>query len=896
MSSALDADPDWIAERGEWRAAIDDLLRTRGPAAAGEMLKQLYEHVSRQGVVLSEATLNTPYRNTIPLSQEPEYPGDIELEQRIENLVRWNAVAMVQKAEDSGAGVGGHIATYLSAATMMEVGYQHIWRGPAFDDGQDLVSFQPHAAPGVYARAFIEGRLSAEQLGNFRRELGAGGGLPSYPHPRRLPDFWQVPCASMGLSTPTAIYVARFARYLEHRGLKRPSQGKVWNFIGDGESDEPEVLGTINIAAREQLDNLVLVINCNLQRLDGPVRGNGKIIQELERSFRGADWHVLKVIWGGGWDSLLARDVDGILQKRMDEAVDGDYQYYTVAAGDRVREHWVENTPALRELMKTLTDEEIRTIKRGGHDRRKVYAAFEAARQIRGKPVVILVKTVKGEGLGARTEGRNTVHQKKVLTREERVELAERLDIPLSREAIERADFYRPPEDSKEMRYLRDRRAALGGSFPARNRRFLVPTMPADTAFAELEKGSDRAASTTMLTVRLLARLLRDPGIGKYIVPIVPDEARTFGMDGLFPQAGIYSPAGQRYIPVDAGTLAPYKETKDGQILQEGICETGALASFLAAGIAYSNHGLPMIPFYIFYSMFGMQRVGDMIWACGDAMAKGFLLGGTSGRTTLNGEGVQHQDGHSQMLASTVPNLESYDPAFGYELAAIVREGIRRMYVQDEDVFYYITITNQAYPQPAMPEGVRDGVLAGMYRFRQGQAAPAGKPARKRAGGKPGAGAAERPKAHLLGSGAIMTEVLEAAALLEAAGVLVDVWSVTSYNALVREAEEVERQNLLAPGQPRTPTHVERCLAGERGVFVAASDYMRAWPGRIARWVPGPFVVLGTDGFGLSESRPALRAHFEVDARAIAHAAASALVRSGAADAALAERFSARAP
>ncbi len=915
MSSALDADPDWTHERGEWRAAVDDLLRLRGSAAAAEMLKHLYEHVSRQGVVLAEATLNTPYRNSIPLSEEPQYPGDIELEQRIENLIRWNAVAMVQKAEDSGAAVGGHIATYLSTATMMEVGNHHIWRGPQFDDGQDLVSFQPHAAPGVYARAFLEGRLSVTQLGNFRRELGAGGGLPSYPHPRRMPQFWQMPCASMGLSTPTAIYVARFARYLEHRGLKRPSQGKVWNFIGDGESDEPEVLGTINIAAREQLDNLVLVINCNLQRLDGPVRGNGKIIQELERSFRGADWHVLKVIWGGGWDSLLARDVNGILQKRMDEAVDGDYQYYTASAGDRVREHWVTNTPALRDLMKTLTDEEIRTIKRGGHDRRKVFAAFEAARLVRGKPVVILVKTVKGEGLGAGTEGRNTVHQKKILSREERVELAARLGIPLSREAVERADFYRPSADSVEMRYLLQRRSTLGGSFPTRSATFIRPPMPVDATFAELEKGSERPASTTMLMVRLLARLLRDPGVGKYIVPIVPDEARTFGMDGLFPQAGIYSPAGQRYTPVDAGTLAPYKETKDGQILQEGICETGALASFLAAGIAYANHGLPMIPFYIFYSMFGMQRVGDMIWSCGDAMAKGFLLGGTSGRTTLNGEGVQHQDGHSQMLASTVPNLVSYDPAFGYELAVIVRDGIRRMYIEDEDVFYYITITNQNQVHPGLATAagaaesfaaqatateaiaaeagadaeasVRAGILAGLYCYARIPAVPTATKSKPATRSKSSVSA----KAHLLGSGAIMSEVLEAAQLLAALGIAVDVWSATSYNALVREAEVTERANLLAPASPRQLTYVERCFAGEGGVFVAASDYMRAWPGRIARWLPGPVAVLGTDGFGLSESRPRLREHFEVNARWIAYAAVALLARNGAVDAALVERL-----
>ena len=884
MPAAFEDDADWRSERGEWRDALDSVLKERGEGYVTDLLRDMQDHASRRGLVLTEAALNTPYRNTIGVADEPEYPGDIALEQRIENLIRWNAVAMVQKAEDAGGGVGGHIATYLSAATAMEVGFNHIFRGPAFAGGEDLVSFQAHASPGVYARAFLEGRLTETQLTNFRRETAQGGGLSSYPHPRRMPDFWQIPCASMGLSTPLAIYIARFARYLEDRGLKPPSQGKVWNFIGDGESDEPEVLGTINIASRERLDNLVLVINCNLQRLDGPVRGNGKIIQELERSFRGADWHVIKVIWGGGWDAILARDVDGILQKRMEQAVDGDYQYYTVSGGDRVREHWVENTPALRDLMKTLTDEEIRTIKRGGHDRRKVYAAFREARQTTGKPVVVLLKTVKGDGLGPRAEGRNTVHQKKVLNIEERLALAERLEIPLDRAAIERADFYRPAADTPEMQYLMARRAALGGVLPVRRARFPRPPAPARETFAEFFAGNDRPASTTMVMVRLLAKLLRDPGIGKFIVPIVPDEARTFGMDGLFPQAGIYSPDGQRYTPVDAGTLVPYREAKDGQILQEGICETGAMASFLAAGIAYANHALPMVPFYIFYSMFGFQRVGDMIWACGDSMAKGFLLGGTSGRTTLNGEGVQHQDGHTQLIASTVPNLDSYDPAFAFELAIIVRDGIRRMYHENEDVFYYLTITNQAYPQPAMPArsdtdmdtdtdtdagvsaaAIEAGVVAGLYCFKRAALRDA----------SPGL------KAHLFGSGAIMVEVLLAAQLLEAAGIACDVWSATSYNCLVRDAQAVQRRNLLNAGQPAESCYVERLLAGETGVFVAASDYMKSVPGRIAQWLPGPFAVLGTDGFGLSEARPELREYFEVNAGWIADSAASLLVRQG---------------
>ena len=893
MSTGFDDDAEWRSERNEWHDALDNVLKARGEGHVGDLLRDLQQYVSRRGLVLTESALNTPYRNTIALADEPEYPGDIALEQRIENLIRWNAVAMVQKAEDAGGGVGGHIATYLSAATAMEVGFNHIFRGPGFSlkgsvggEGEDLVSFQAHAAPGVYARAFLEGRLTETQLTNFRRETAAGGGLSSYPHPRRMPDFWQMPCASMGLSTPLAIYIARFARYLEHRGMKAPSQGKVWNFIGDGESDEPEVLGTINIASRERLDNLVLVINCNLQRLDGPVRGNGKIIQELERSFRGADWHVIKVIWGGGWDPILARDVDGILQKRMEQAVDGDYQYYTASGGDRVREHWVENTPALRELMKTLTDEEIRTIKRGGHDHRKVYAAFRAAREVTGKPVVVLLKTVKGDGLGPRAEGRNTVHQKKILNLEERVALAHRLDIPLSRAAIERADFYKPAADSREMKYMHARREALGGMMPTRRARFPKLETPPIDLFAEFLNGSERPASTTMVMVRMLAKLLRDPKIGKFIVPIVPDEARTFGMDGLFPQAGIYSPDGQRYTPVDAGTLAPYREAKDGQILQEGICETGAMASFLAAGIAYANHALPMIPFYIFYSIFGFQRVGDMIWACGDSMAKGFLLGGTSGRTTLNGEGVQHQDGHTQLIASTVPNLDSYDPAFAFELALIVRDGIRRMYDENEDVFYYLTITNQAYPQPPMPKGVEAGVLAGLYCFKRSTlvvtpVATKGKRAARKRNTSDGRQANGGMKAHLFGSGAIMVEVLAAAALLEAADIACDVWSATSYNCLVRDAQEVSRRNLLSPEQPAERCYVERVLANESGVFVAASDYMKSVPGRIAQWIPGSCAVLGTDGFGLSEARPELRDYFEVSAAWIAFAAASLLVRDG---------------
>ena len=849
---------DWELEQREWLDALAGVLDERGQEQAKGLLTRLQHDLSQKGIVLTDAALNTPYKNTLSLASQPAYPGDIELETRIENVLRWNAAAMVLQAYDSGSGVGGHIATYLSASTMMEVGLNHIFRARSETYGGDQVHFQAHTAPGVYARAYLEGRLTETELANFRRELGEGGGLPSYPHPRRLPWFWQMPCASMGLSTPSAIYQARFAKYLEHRGLKPKNGGKIWAFIGDGEADEPEVLGTINIAAREQLDNVVLVVNCNLQRLDGPVRGNGKIIQELERAFRGADWHVIKVIWGGGWDVLLQRDVEGILQARMEQAVDGDYQMYTVSPGDMVREHWVENNPALRTLMDALTDEEIRSIKRGGHDHKKIYAAFKAAQEVSGKPCVLLLKTVKGYGLGPAVEGHNTVHQKKYLRPDERRELAERLGIPLSPEAVERAEFYRPPEDSDDIRYLKAQREALGGPIPAREAQCPALSPPPLSFFQDMLEGSgERTVSTTMAMVRMLQKLLRDEKLGRFIVPIVPDEARTFGMDGLFPQAGIYSPAGQHYQPVDAGTIAPYREAEDGQILQEGICETGAMASFLAAGTAYANYGLPMVPFYIFYSMFGFQRVGDMIWACGDMLCKGFLLGGTSGRTTLNGEGVQHQDGHSHLIAATVPNLVSYDPAFSFEVAVIVRDGIRRMYQEREDIFYYLTLTNQNYPMPPMPSDAADGIVRGMYALKR----------------------TPNAAVNLLGSGAIMTEVLAAATALEALGKRVNVWSVTSYTELARQGTAAERSMMLGAGECEERPYVETLLAEEQGVFVAASDYMKALPLSIARWLPGAYAVLGTDGYGLSESRQQLRRYFEVSTEWIVFAALSTLAQ-----------------
>ena len=762
--------------------------------------------------------------------------------------------------------------------------FNHFFRAPTDNSSGDQIFFQGHVAPGIYARAYLEGRLHKEHLRNFRRELAPDGGLSSYPHPWLMPEFWQMPNASMGLSTPSAIYQARFAKYLENRGLKPDNGGKIWCFIGDGESDEPEVLLTINIAAREKLNNLVLVINCNLQRLDGPVRGNGKIIQELERSFRGADWNVIKVIWGGGWDGLLARDHNGTLRKRMEDCVDGDYQRYSVLSGGQQREHWVDGNPELEQMMNSLTDEEVKEIKRGGQDPKKIFAAFERAVKSIDKPTVILVKTVKGDGMGPSAEGRNTAHQKKNLNAEERLQCARDYGIELDDEAIKAAQFYRPAEDSEELAYVRKHRQNLGGYLPQRSIDCPPITAPALQSFSKFLQGSgDRQLSTTAAIVRILAQLLKDADIGQYIVPIVPDEARTFGMDGLFNVAGIYSSQGQNYTPEDVDSLMSYREAKDGQILQEGICETGAMASFMAAGTAYAVHGLPMIPFYIFYSIFGFQRVGDMIWSCSDMMCRGFLLGGTAGRTTLNGEGLQHQDGHSHVLAGTYPNLKSYDPAFAFELAVIVREGIRRMYQLQENIFYYITVYNENHSMPAMPddESVHDGIVKGAYCLQRDS--------RGGADGNSQNGADK--KIHLLSSGAIMQQALAAATLLKAMGYSVDIWSVTSFNELYREADDCERWNRLHPlAEPRR-SYIESLFADERGVFVAVSDYMKALPNSIARWMPdagrdSAYVVLGTDGFGVSESRQAIRDFFEISPDYIAQAAIGALYKLNKVDAA----------
>ncbi|QFU76461.1 pyruvate dehydrogenase (acetyl-transferring), homodimeric type [Halioglobus maricola] len=856
---------DALAEdRQEWAEALDAIQTQFGEAGVRDILRSLQNHALGRGVVLSEATLNTPYINTIPVSEQPVYPGDIALEEKIENIVRWNAMAMVLRAQDEGTGVGGHIATYASAATMLEVGFQHFFRARSQEYGGDMVMPQPHAAPGIYARAFVEGRLSEQTLKNFRRELQPGGGLCSYPHPRSMPEFWQMPNASMGLSTPSAIYQARFAKYLENRGLKPRTGGKFWCFVGDGESDEPEVVGTINIAAREKLDNLVLVVNCNLQRLDGPVRGNGKIIQELERTFRGADWNVIKVIWGSGWDSLLAMDADGVLRQRMEDCVDGDYQRYSILDGDAQREHWVHGDMALEKMMNSLTDAEVKQIKRGGQDPKKVFAAFKRASESTDKPTVILVKTVKGDGMGSAAQGRNTAHQKKDLNAEERLECARNYGIPLSDEQVVNAEFYRPPEDSAEMRYLQDHRERLGGYLP--ERKVDVPTLAApDMALfkSQVEGSGEREGSTTMAMVRMLAQLMKDKSIGEYVVPIVPDEARTFGMDALFKVAGIYSPEGQNYTPVDADSLMSYREAVDGQIMQEGICETGAMASFLAAGTAYAVHGVPTIPFYIFYSMFGFQRVGDMIWACADMMARGFLLGGTAGRTTLNGEGLQHEDGHSHVLASTFPNLKSYDPSFGYELAVIVRDGIRRMYQEGENIFYYITLYNENHTMPPMPQrdGVDAGVIKGAYLWRE------------RVG--------DGEHIDLMGSGSMMQQVIEAAERLQAMGYAPAIWSVTSYIELAREAEACEREGRLNPLGECPRPYVEKLFADCAGPIVAVTDYQKSLPGGIARWMPSAYSVLGTDGFGVSESRSDLRNHFEVSADHIIQAALVELYRAG---------------
>ena len=846
-SSDKGFEDEWKIEVNEWVESLEAVKDSYGQKQVKELLRSLQNFALSQGITLTEATLNTPYRNTIPLSKQPSYPGNLELEKKIENILRWNAMAMVLQAYDSGEGVGGHIATYASSATMTEVALNHFIKSRSDDYQGDMMNIQAHASPGIYSRAFLEGRLSIEELGNFRRELQEEGGLPSYPHPRRRPELWPSPTASMGLNGVNSIYYARFAKYLKNRGLLSKDVGKIWAFLGDGEMDEPETIGTINIASREQLDNLIFVVNCNLQRLDGPVRGNGKIIQELEAVFRGSGWNVIKVIWGSEWDSLFSIDHNDVMQRRMDEVVDGEYQMYSVSSGENQRAHWIKGNKELESIMSNLSDEELKDIKRGGFDHKKLYAAFDNAMKSKGKPTVLLVKTLKGYGLGEGSEGRNIAHQKKTMSDDERIEIAERLGIPLSDEDRKLAKFYVPDPNSEEMMYLHSRRKELGGYQPIRFNSCEKLKAPDIELFDDFVNGIDRSISTTLVLVRMISKMLREEDFGKYIVPIVPDEARTFGMDGLFSQAGIYSPEGQNYQPVDAGTISPYKEAKDGQILQEGICEAGAMASFMAAGTAYSHFELPMIPFYIFYSIFGFQRVGDMIWACGDALTRGFLIGGTSGRTTLNGEGVQHQDGHSHVLASVVPNLMTYDPAFGFELVVIVREGIRRMYQEQEDIFYYITVYNENYTHPPINDVTQDSILKGMYCFKR-----AAKDLVDKYQGEP---------IHLLGSGSIMQQVIQAQEELEQEGIPTNIWSVTSYNLLHKDYQEARSEG--------KSSYLETILENEQGHFISVSDWITLLPDSLAHLFPGTFTALGTDGFGLSESREALRNYFGISSQAI---------------------------
>ncbi len=819
------------------------------------------------GSIIEEtaAKLNTPYVNTIPADQEPPYPGDRELERRIKSYVRWNAMAMVVKANRIHEGLGGHISTFASCATLYEVGFNHFFRGPDGSRPADLVYFQGHASPGNYARAYVERRIDAKQLHHFRQEVvEPGEGLSSYPHPYLMPDFWQFPTVCMGLAPILSIYQARFMRYLRARGLLKTGEPKVWCFVGDGEMDEPESMGALTLPAREELDNLIWVVNCNLQRLDGPVRGNGKIIQELEALFRGAGWNVIKVIWGSNWDPLLAADREGLLVKRMEEAVDGDYQKYSVEPGSYARKHFFARHPKLQEMVNHLTDEQIRKLLRGGHDPQKVYAAYRAAVEHRGSPTVILAKTVKGYGLGEAGEGRNITHQQKKLNEKELREFRARFNIPISDEEVVETPFYRPPVGSAEMQYLQERRKALGGFLPQRRVRAVPAAVPGQEEYGEFLQGSGQMEiSSTMAFVRILSKLLRHKGIGRQIVPIIPDEARTFGMDALFRQIGIYSPKGQLYEPVDRETLLFYQEAKDGQLLEEGITEAGAMSSFIAAGTSYANYGIPMLPFFIYYAMFGFQRIGDLMWAAGDSRAKGFLLGATAGRTTLNGEGLQHQDGHSHLLASAIPTLLSYDPAFGYEIAVIIRDGIERMLVKGEEVLYYLTLYNENISMPAMPAGAEEGILRGLYRLRKG---PAGK----------------KHRAHLLGSGPLLCEVLRAQEILaERFGVSADVWSATSYKLLRTDALNARRWNMLHPAAPPRKSYLERALEGQQGVFVAVSDYMKMVPDQIAPWVPGGLTTLGTDGFGRSDTRQVLRRFFEVDAEMIALATLYALCQRG---------------
>ncbi|MEZ7972241.1 MAG: pyruvate dehydrogenase (acetyl-transferring), homodimeric type [Pseudomonadales bacterium] len=860
-----DIDP---VESEEWLEAINSVIENEGVERAQYLLQRLSTKVTETGAQLPYA-INTPYRNTIPVSKEARMPGDLFMERSIRSLIRWNAMAMVMRANLKDGTLGGHISSFQSSATLYDVGFNYFFRGTTEEQLGDLVYIQGHSAPGIYARSFLEGGLSEEQLDKFRQEVD-GDGLSSYPHPWLMPDYWQFPTVSMGLGPLQAIYQAHIMKYLDHRGIASRGSRKVWCFAGDGEMDEPESQGAISLAGRENLDNLVFVVNCNLQRLDGPVRGNGKIIQELEGVFRGAGWNVIKVVWGRQWDPLFEKDKLGLLQQRMDEAVDGEYQNYKSRSGAYTREHFFGKYPDLLKIVEDLTDEDIFRLNRGGHDPYKVYAAYEAATTHSGQPTVILAKTVKGYGLGPAGEAQNYTHSVKKLDLEGLKDFRDRFDIPISDADLDKVPYYRPPEDSTEMRYLKQRRSSLGGSLPRRKSDFEALTIPPLSVLKSLLKGTgDREISTTMAFVRILSTLIKDKQIGERIVPIVPDEARTFGMEGMFRQLGIYSSGGQLYEPTDTDQIMYYREDKKGQVLEEGINEGGAFAAWLAAATSYSNNETPLIPFYVFYSMFGFQRIGDLCWAAGDLQARGFLLGGTSGRTTLNGEGLQHQDGHSHILAATVPNCVSYDPTYAYELAVIIRQGLQEMYVEKLPRYYYITIMNENYAQPAIPEGVEKGILRGLYRLQKNSTENSEK------------------VVQLFGSGTILRESIAAVALLQKDfGVTADVWSVTSFNELRREGLSVHRWNMLHPEDEPGLSYVEECLDGVDGPVIAATDYMKAYADQIREFVPGQYSVLGTDGFGRSDTRKRLRKFFEVDRYYITVAALSALAHEKVIDAA----------
>ena len=850
------------AETAEWLESLDALVAAEGTVRARFVIGKLLERARRLQVPVP-SLVSTPYINTIPPGEEPWFPGDEEMERRIRRIVRWNAAAMVTRANKRSDGIGGHLSTYASAASLYEVGFNHFFKGKDDGNAGDQIYYQGHAAPGMYSHAFLEGRISEAQLDNFRQETG-GNGLSSYPHPRLMPDFWEFPTVSMGLGPLNAIYQARFNRYLYNRHIADTSDSRVWCFLGDGECDEPETLGALSLAAREQLDNLTFVVNCNLQRLDGPVRGNGKVIQELEGIFRGAGWNVIKVIWAREWDELLARDVSGVLVDQMNRVPDGEFQKYATESGAYIREHFFGPDPRLRKMVEHLSDDDLRHLRRGGHDYRKVYSAYKLATEQRGAPTVILAHTVKGWTLGTGFEARNSTHQIKKIGEAELRAFRDLLELPISDKRLAEAKppYYHPGPDSDEVQYLLMRRRALGGLLPRRVVRSKPLDLPGDAPYAEFLSGSGtRAASTTMVFAGLLRNLLRDPGIGSRIVPIIPDEARTFGMDALFSEMKIYAPFGQRYEPVDAGMLLSYREAVDGQILEEGITEAGSMGSFAAAGTAYATHGQAVIPFYIYYSMFGYQRVGDLIWAFGDSRGRGFMLGGTAGRTTLNGEGLQHEDGHSPLLFSAIPNVRIYDPAFAYELATVIRDGMRRMYVDGEDIFYYITLYNENYPMPPMPDGCEDGILRGLYLYRM----PEGE---------------RTHRARIVASGSAMQAALEAQAVLfEQHDVAAEVWSAPSFQLLRQDALEVERWNRLHPDAEPRVSYVDEQLGGDGGPIVAVTDYMKAVPDQIGRFVPGPFIPLGTDGYGRSDTRVALRRHFEVDAGSIAVAVLDGLAQ-----------------